>query len=277
MDNAESESEGRAMIWFSCRQCGKQHGRADNLAGTMIFCDCGQGLRVPWASTIAEPEATEEPLSLPPARETPARQEPRPPVPDDQPRPPVPPRQSVPVPPGRPPSSPLPGRRPQKWRKVNPAYCFNHDEAASTVTCADCRLAFCNSCVVGFKGQTLCGPCKNFRIRGATRPPRVSALAIVALVVAVVSGPVAFCLSGVTFNSQVNSQGSIVLAITFSLLAMLVPSGGLVLAGFALREIESKPNVGGRGMAMTGAVTSLAGILWNVTIGLLLILKHVQG
>ena len=53
--------------------------------------------------------------------------------------------------------------------------------------------------------------------------------------------------------------------------------GGLILAAFALREIETKANVGGRGLAMTGAVTSLAGILWNVTIGLLLILKHVQG
>src|SRR5436309_12681516 len=100
------------MIWFSCRQCGKQHGRADNLAGTMIFCDCGQGLRVPWSSTIPEPEVTEELVPLPPPRETPAL-----PAPDDKPRVPPPPRPSIPLPPGRQEAEQLPRRRP-KWRKV---------------------------------------------------------------------------------------------------------------------------------------------------------------
>src|SRR5262249_16114600 len=44
------------MIWFSCKQCGKVHGRAENSAGTLVFCDCGQGNTVPWESTAAEPE-----------------------------------------------------------------------------------------------------------------------------------------------------------------------------------------------------------------------------
>src|SRR5206468_1042191 len=153
----------------------------------------GQGLRVPWSSTIPEPEVTEELVPLPPPRETPAL-----PAPDDKPRVPPPPRPSIPLPPGRQEAEQLPRRRP-KWRKVNPAYCFNHDEAAATTTCGDCKLPFCAACVVGFKGKTLCGPCKNFRIRGATRPPRVSALAVVALVVALASGPLAFCLSNLTF------------------------------------------------------------------------------
>src|SRR5271169_2112243 len=45
------------MIWFTCKKCGKTHGRADNSAGTMIFCDCGAGNTVPWESTTAEPAA----------------------------------------------------------------------------------------------------------------------------------------------------------------------------------------------------------------------------
>ena len=43
------------MIWFSCPKCGKTHGRPENSAGTMVFCECGQGNRVPWESTVAEP------------------------------------------------------------------------------------------------------------------------------------------------------------------------------------------------------------------------------
>ena len=45
------------MIWFACKQCGKRHGRAESLVGTLVFCECGQGNRVPWASTVPEPEA----------------------------------------------------------------------------------------------------------------------------------------------------------------------------------------------------------------------------
>ena len=43
------------MIWFSCNKCGKALGRPESSAGAFIFCDCGQGLTVPWDSTIAPP------------------------------------------------------------------------------------------------------------------------------------------------------------------------------------------------------------------------------
>src|SRR5271156_2827409 len=43
------------MIWFTCKKCGKSHGRGESSAGTMIFCDCGHGNTVPWESTAAEP------------------------------------------------------------------------------------------------------------------------------------------------------------------------------------------------------------------------------
>src|SRR5690348_14068630 len=98
------------MIWFACKQCGKRHGRAENLAGTLVFCECGQGNRVPWSSTVPEPDPEEA-----------------------RPAPPPPPRAPRPAPP---PSWRLddeddrrePPRRAHVARRINPAYCLNHDE-----------------------------------------------------------------------------------------------------------------------------------------------------
>ena len=44
------------MIWFTCKQCGKTHGRPENSVGSLVFCECGAGNTVPWESTVAEPE-----------------------------------------------------------------------------------------------------------------------------------------------------------------------------------------------------------------------------
>ena len=43
------------MIWFTCKKCGKTHGRTETSAGTMVFCECGNGNTVPWESTAAPP------------------------------------------------------------------------------------------------------------------------------------------------------------------------------------------------------------------------------
>src|SRR5262245_26495089 len=94
---------GRSMIWFRCRQCGKHHGRDENLAGTLVFCECGRGNRVPWASTAEEPEGL--PQEVPPV---PA---PAPPAEENPPAPPPPPR-----------------RAPRPLRRRDPAYCLNHEE-----------------------------------------------------------------------------------------------------------------------------------------------------
>ena len=37
------------MIWFACKKCGKTQGRPESLAGTLVFCDCSFGIRVPWS------------------------------------------------------------------------------------------------------------------------------------------------------------------------------------------------------------------------------------
>jgi hypothetical protein len=246
------------MIWFACKQCGKRHGRAENLAGTLVFCECGHGNRVPWSSTVAEPEPSE----LPPAPV---------PVPPRRPRWADPRDEDAPPPP-----SPPPRRRPREVRRPNPAYCLNHDEAASERACDDCRCPFCAACLVSLQGKTLCGPCKNFRIRGLNRPSRFSPMAIVAFVVAVIGGPVGFFLSLMAIGVQVqygNTAGPLGLCVV----ALALPGAALVLAWLALRDIETKPNVGGRSLAASGAVASLAGLLYTLTLAILIIAKSSPG
>src|SRR5262249_31699417 len=98
-------------------------------------------------------------------------------------------------------------------------------------------------------------------------------LAVVALVVGLVSGPVTFCLT--LFG--VGQQGTPLWAVLLSVVGLLLPAGGLVVSWFALREIETKPNMGGRGLAMTGATTSLVGARWCVTVAFLVLFRLSQG
>ena len=58
--------------------------------------------------------------------------------------------------------------------------------------------------------------------------------------------------------------------------ALLPPLGALVMSFYALHEIESKPRVGGRALAMTGTVGSLVGLVWTVSVILIMAVKGVQ-
>jgi len=276
------------MIWFTCKKCSKKHGKADNLAGTMVFCDCGQGNTVPWQSTTSAPETPPEPprrAAPPPPRPLPREDRGRD---RDWDRPPAPPPRRPRYDDDwedRPPTAPAPPvddasagdllrrRREKVFRRHRPGFCFNHDDVATDKTCADCKEYFCPRCVVEVQGTMLCGPCKNFRIRGLSRPGRVPGLAVVALVVGLVSGPVTFCLTLL----GVGQQGTPVWAVLLSVVGLILPVGGLVVSWLALREIETKPNTGGRGLAMTGATTSLVGALWCATVAFLVILRMAQG
>src|SRR5262245_48987593 len=141
----------RPMISFACKKCARTHRRPEGQAGTLVFCDCGQANRVPWATEVE---------LVPPA----------------QPRPVL---DAQPVPPATP---PLPSRRPGRLLgKVNPNFCFHHLDDPSTAACAACRLPFCDACVVLLRGETLCGPCKNFRVASPGRARRVLPLAVIAL------------------------------------------------------------------------------------------------
>jgi hypothetical protein len=59
--------------------------------------------------------------------------------------------------------------------------------------------------------------------------------------------------------------------------AAALPAAALVLGWMALREVETKPNVGGRSLAATGATTALAAVLWTLSVAVLLVAKQAQG
>jgi hypothetical protein len=242
------------MIWFACKQCGKHHGRAESLIGTLVFCECGHGNRVPWASTVPEPELPKEPAPRAVPRSAPPDDEDRRPPPMDFPR---------------------PQRRLRPFRRPDPNFCLNHDETAAEHTCDACRARFCSACVVTLQGKTLCGPCKNFRVRGLHRPGRASPLAIVALVLGLVGGALSFVL-GVA-GGQISAGGSVALGVAFCLLGLLLPGAALVVSRFALRDVETKANVRGRSLAMTGLTTALVGVMWCASVAGLLLFKQLTG
>jgi hypothetical protein len=260
------------MIAFNCKQCRKRHSRPDSQAGTLVFCECGQGNRVPWSSAavpidVVDAVPVESPLPARPARSVPVSV----PVP-------VPTSERMPasrtVEDSRPREASLPSRRPVRAvSKINPNFCYHHDESASEATCDACKLPFCKFCVVTLQGQTLCGPCKNFRIAALGRAPRVLPLAILSLVVSLVSGPVMLILSLVAIGLHIG-EGATGPAVVLCVLAMALPVAGLFLAGRALRQIESRPEVGGRALATSGACVALVGTLWCVTVIGIVSIKH---
>src|SRR4051794_30074890 len=130
------------MIWFACPKCAKVHGRPENAIGAMIFCDCGNGLTVPWESTAPEP-------AHPPALAAPggARVEP---LNFGEPA-----RPSSPAPE----TTPLPRPRRGARYQIDPNQCFNHESRKKQKNCEECGLPFCDNCVVTFRGQVMCGPC----------------------------------------------------------------------------------------------------------------------
>jgi hypothetical protein len=227
------------MIVFTCSQCGRRHQRPESAAGTLLYCPCGQANRVPWESTVAEPE--------PPARaEKPLEAEPV----DAPPRP----REDRPWRPAR--------RRPAR-RRTDPAFCFNHPTAPSRHPCADCGESFCGLCLVTLQEQFLCGPCKNFRLGALQRPANISGLALTSMLVALVTSPVVFCL---TIVPAFASEGQPLWPLLFDLVCVCAPVTALFLGWKALRDIESRPRVGGRVMAITGMTTATVGLLWCLAV-----------
>jgi uncharacterized membrane protein YhaH (DUF805 family) len=170
---------------------------------------------------------------------------------------------------------PRPRQRLRPFRRPDPNFCLHHDETAAEHTCDACRARFCSSCVMTLQGKTLCGPCKNFRVRGLHRPGRASPLAIVALVLALVSAPIAFVLAMAGAHS--GAEGSVALGVSICVLGVLLPAAALVVSRYALRDVETKANVRGRSLAMTGLTTALVGVMWCASVAGLLIFKQVTG
>jgi hypothetical protein len=236
------------MIWFACKECGKRHQRPDEAAGTLVFCSCGAGNRVPWESTVPAPEGAAEP--------PPARPAPRPPDDADEDEP-----------------APRRTRRPASRRRVE-GQCFNHTETPATKTCADCREEFCDGCVVTLQGATLCGPCKNFRLRSLQRPAQPSAFAIFSLIIAVVTGPFGFCLwfSLVQPDQMPPGAGAF-----FGLLGGVGPLVALLLGGKAVWDVNRKPRLAGRALAVLGMTTAAVGLLWCLSLTLIATGRHFFG
>lgn len=222
------------MIWFACSKCGKVQGRPENAVGAMVFCPCGQGLTVPWESTAPEPAPTPS-VTLPsmPAVEP----------------------LSFGGPPKATPPDPLPPPRASRRRarfEPNPNVCLNHESRAKQKTCADCGLSFCDDCVVTFRAQILCGPCKNYEAKLLQQPPRTSILALVSVFAALLAGLLVWMAPSGRMTAFTITM---VIAIALQALAFLM---GL----FALRLIQADPRLGGQGFAVTGmTAASLAAVL----------------
>jgi hypothetical protein len=211
------------MIWFDCNKCGKAHGRPETSAGALVFCDCGNGLRVPWESTTAPPEPALVPVeaSLDPIRFDPAD------------------TKAVPLPP----DVSLPATRRRRDEPIDPAYCFNHPSEPKDTACVDCGLSLCSRCKVTLRGQALCAPCKNYRMRLLQRRPETVRWATISFLTALVAGPLLFCLLSELVKRQM----------TWLLLVLLVPLAFAIAAGIqALVMVRRDPNRAGGHLALGG-------------------------
>lgn len=157
-------------------------------------------------------------------------------------------------------------------RRRDSGRCLNHEDAATTATCPDCGEAFCPRCVVEFQGRQLCAPCKNYRVRQLQRPPRVSGLAIGALVAGLVSAPFVFCVTLVPLQS-----GSPGVLFGCAVAGMAIGAAALLLGLAGLRQVEAKAGRGGRGLAMTGAACGAAGLLWSLSLAVIMASRLVGG
>ena len=232
------------MIWFTCKKCAKSHGRPDNSAGTMIFCDCGHGITVPWEST-AEPPAAPAVLGpkvpdLAPLQFDPAT------VPSTPGHTPPPKPSTYPAKTPPPVEEERPYRR-GRTEKRDPDFCFNHQRRPKTEVCTDCTEGFCPDCLVKFQGSLLCGPCKNFRTRREELGPVASTMASASLIITLIAGPLMMCLllSAPTNSMRVLSW--------VSLLPQLLAIG---LGVWALREASAERKAGGQWVAVTGVATA---------------------
>ena len=201
----------------------------------LVFCACGVGNRVPWGNSLADvaglPEVT-------PARSEAATEESNDPLTDE--------------------SRSQRGNRRSSFKEPprDPNFCFNHQEIVAGIPCAACKVNFCADCIVTLQSETLCGPCKNFRLRSAQRSGRFSLPSLFSVILALITTPVGFCLVSAT------AQGNVPY---FGLVALVLPLAGLLLGILGLRDIERNADVRGRSLAIAGVISALASGFLTVT------------
>lgn len=223
------------MIAFACKQCGKRFERPEDACGTLIFCGCGAGTRVPFESTL--PPAA-EPLEPPPRVERPA------------------PRWDAERPSrwdGGQAAQPQPLRYWQEPAARDRSHCLNHASIPTAHTCADCGEGFCAACAVVFQGGPRCGPCKNFRVRAVQRPPLISVMAILSPLIAMGAGGLwLLLLLGAAAGKPDRGfvSGLAIVGLFPQLLAF-------TLATLAEMRVEASPRVSGRSWAITGMIAAV--------------------
>ncbi len=163
-------------------------------------------------------------------------------------------------------------RRQVRRRPRDPDHCLNHEGAAAEATCPDCNEAFCSRCLVEFRGERLCGPCKNHRVRKLQRPPRIGGMTAGALAAGLGSAPLVVCITFIPLPS-----GNISAMLGGAAVGMVVGAAALALGLAGLRQAEARPSMGGRGLAMTGAACGLAGLLWSLSLVVALASRLVEG
>lgn len=236
------------MIWFTCNKCKKTHSRPDTSAGTMIFCECGNGTTVPWESTAAEPAAPPQAVAAPKGPDLgPIQFEPV-----IMPTPPSAagskPGSTYPTTPSRYDDEEERPYRRGRTEKRDPEFCFNHQRRPKVQTCTECDQGFCADCLVKFQGQLLCGPCKNFRSRSVELPPVSSTMANASLIITLVAGPLMVCLLIWGSNSTPMR--------VMSLLSLLPQLMAIGLGVWALRDAEKERKGGGQWVAIAGVTAA---------------------
>jgi hypothetical protein len=162
----------------------------------------------------------------------------------------------------------------KKFIHRDSACCLNHEEVRSEQTCSSCGEAFCSACVVTLQGQVLCGPCKNFRVRGVDRPSRVSVLALVGLILGLAGLPVGIVIPFLgAFYFVTGRASSAVVGATLGV-GLLLPLVGLVLSWRALRALAAKPHLAGRVLALAGLVAASVSALWCAALGVMLAFRR---
>ena len=238
------------MIWFTCQKCGRKHSRPESSIGSLVFCTCGQGNTVPWEST-AEGEPTVMAELLPPAPElAPVKFTTEPTISKESPaRPPRPAERDN--------RGDRSRRAPLRYRVKarDPSICRHHAGRSSQAICVDCNNGFCQDCLVQLQGKPLCGPCKNQRAKALHKASPTSQLALMGLLLALFTGPLAFCLHPVGRDFSVQR---------LSVWALMPQLTALGLGIWALWVTEHQHRLGGKSLAISAIATASFALFWTL-------------
>jgi hypothetical protein len=89
--------------------------------------------------------------------------------------------------------------------------------------------------------------------------------------------PFAFCLPLFAVGASANGELQPAPTLFLGCIAIAFPLTAFTLGLLALRNIEGKPDQGGRALALTGTVTGGVGVLWCLVVYSAVLLKNGGG